>query len=43
MSGFGDWQLVMGLLGTIVRGESAYAELDDKRRDNDLYWFGPLE
>jgi hypothetical protein len=43
MSVFGDWQLVTGLLWTIVQEASAYAELDDKCRDNDLYWFGPPE
>jgi hypothetical protein len=36
-------QLVTGLSRTIVRGVSAYGELDGKRRDNDLYWFGPLD
>jgi len=28
----------MGLPGMIIRA-SVYAELDDKHRNNDLYWF----
>jgi hypothetical protein len=40
LSAFDDRQLVTGLPGTIVQGASVYVELDGKRRDNDLYWFG---
>jgi hypothetical protein len=43
LSVFDDRQLITGLPGTIVREASAYAELDIKRRDNNLYWFGPSE
>jgi hypothetical protein len=39
VSVFVDRQLVMGLPRTIVRKASAYVDLDDKRRDNNLYWF----
>jgi hypothetical protein len=39
---FGDQQAITGLPGTMIRA-LVYAELDGKRRDNDLYWFGPLE
>ena len=42
LSVFIDRQLVTRLPGTIVRGVSAYAELDVERRDNDLYWSRPL-
>ena len=37
VSVFDDRQLGIGLPWTIVRRASAYAELDGKRRDNNLY------
>jgi hypothetical protein len=42
LSVLGDRQAVTGLPETMIRA-SAYAELDGKRRDNDLYWFGLSE
>jgi hypothetical protein len=43
LSVFDDRQLVTGLPETFVQGASAYAELDDEHRDNDLYLLGPPE
>jgi hypothetical protein len=40
VSVFVNWQLVTGLPGTIVWKASAYAELDGKHRDNNLYVAG---